>query len=118
LKFKNKQNRAANETAEIQEKKEIEYQQQIIDNVEDITQIEERANFFKQKNFELENRVEQLLIINTELKTQLEEQAETIKVFEGGNLYRYQIQILEENVANLKGKLDAVLEENNRLKQQ
>ena len=118
LKFKNKHNRAEQELLQLQQKKEVEYQQQIAENVEDITQVQQRVNFFKQKNQQLQKRVEQLLSINTELKVQLEQQTQMIKVFESGNLYRYQITILEQNVANLQGKLQIALEENNKLKQQ
>lgn len=103
--------------AEFQEQQNIEYRQQMIDNAEDFSQAEERAHFFRQKNVELENRVEQLLAINLELKGQLEQQSEMIKVFESGNLYRHQIVILEQNVGELQGRLDRTIEENNRLKE-
>lgn len=43
----------------------------MMDNAEDFTQVEERAYFFRQKNMELESRIEQLLNINIELKAQL-----------------------------------------------
>lgn len=41
-----------------------------------------------------------------------------IRVFETGNLYRHQIEILEQNVMGLQTRLDRTIEENNGLKEQ
>ena len=71
LKLRHKQRFAAEEMTENKEKMEIEYQQQIADNNEDIKMVADRASYIKTKNEELEQRVDHLLAINVELKTQL-----------------------------------------------
>ena len=63
-------------------------------------------------------RVGKLLEINVGLTAELDEQADMLAGVETGKLYRHQIGILEENVRAFEGKLERMVGENMRLKEQ
>lgn len=71
------------------------------------------AAFFKGKNVELEERVEKLLVINGDLREQLERHCEDGKE----EIYRHQIKMLEERLASVQLRLDESMEERIQLEQ-
>lgn len=72
--------------------------------------LEEKVEYFKLKNAEQEERVQQLLKLNSELKSQLE--SSKLKSNEkDAEFYRQQFEFSERNLNTVQEKLKQALEE-------
>jgi hypothetical protein len=78
--------------------------------------LEEKLEFYKAKNNELESRVNQLISLDTDLKRQLEHAGKTGSGANNIEFLKQQLQYSEQNVSNLQEQVRKSQEESSSLK--
>jgi hypothetical protein len=78
--------------------------------------LEEKLEFYKSKNSELENRVNQLISLDTDLKRQLEQSGRNGSAANNIEFLKQQLQYSEQNVSNLQEQVRKLQEESSILK--
>lgn len=78
--------------------------------------LEEKLEFYKAKNSELESRVNQLISLDTELKRQLEQAGKNGSTASNVDFLKQQLQYSEQNISNLQEQVRKLQEEASTLK--